>query len=99
MSLPVRSLSVVLRWLTFAALLFATAPALAQYDPRAAFAPFPMDEPVNVYRSANGLPGPQYWQNRADYAIHATLELEPHLAVALRRRSHHLHQQQPRRAR
>ena len=51
-------------------------PALAQYDPQSAFAPFPMSEAVNVYRSANGLPGPQYWQNRADYTIHATLNTD-----------------------
>ena len=23
----------------------------------------------NVYRSASGVPGPEYWQNRANYAI------------------------------
>lgn len=28
----------------------------------------------NVYRSASGVPGPQYWQNRADYAIEAELD-------------------------
>ncbi len=27
----------------------------------------------NVYRSANGSPGPMYWQNSASYLIHATL--------------------------
>ena len=27
----------------------------------------------NVYRSASGIPGPMYWQNRADYQLHATL--------------------------
>jgi hypothetical protein len=27
----------------------------------------------NTYRSAKGVPGPEYWQNRADYLIHATL--------------------------
>jgi hypothetical protein len=27
----------------------------------------------NKYRSAQGVPGPEYWQNRADYLIHATL--------------------------
>lgn len=32
-----------------------------------------MDQPVNGYRSSNGLPGPQYWQNRVDYTIRATL--------------------------
>ena len=28
----------------------------------------------NVYRSASGAPGPKYWQNRADYDLHATLD-------------------------
>jgi hypothetical protein len=71
-AIAVRALDAALRLLLWAAML-ASGPAAAQYDPRAAFAPFPMDEAVNVYRSSNGLPGPEYWQNRADYAIHATL--------------------------
>ncbi|MGH8221180.1 MAG: M1 family metallopeptidase [Steroidobacteraceae bacterium] len=33
-----------------------------------------LPDPVNVYRAANGVPGPEYWQNRADYVIHATLD-------------------------
>lgn len=28
----------------------------------------------NAYRSASGAPGPRYWQNRADYEIHATID-------------------------
>lgn len=28
----------------------------------------------NIYRSASGVPGPQYWQNSADYAIEAELD-------------------------
>jgi hypothetical protein len=28
----------------------------------------------NRYRSANGAPGPDYWQQRVDYRIHATLD-------------------------
>lgn len=28
----------------------------------------------NVYRSASGVPGPQYWQNSADYVIEAELD-------------------------
>lgn len=47
------------------------------YNPRETFAPRPYDAPVNVYRSSNGLPGPAYWQNRADYQIHATLNPDP----------------------
>ncbi|HET8649905.1 MAG TPA: M1 family metallopeptidase [Gemmatimonadales bacterium] len=30
--------------------------------------------PINGYRSANGEPGPRYWQQRADYTIKATLD-------------------------
>src|SRR3954471_19415250 len=52
----------------------AAAPAPHSYDPREAFAPFEMPEPVSATRSASGLPGPAYWQNRADYSIHATLD-------------------------
>jgi hypothetical protein len=44
------------------------------YDPRAAFAPLTMPDPVNRYRSASGAPGPDYWQNRADYVIAAKLD-------------------------
>jgi len=39
-----------------------------------AFAPLALPEPVNRYRSSNGAPGPDYWQNRADYEIHASLD-------------------------
>lgn len=57
------------------ALLGATAIAAGPaYDPQAAFAPLTMPEPVNRYRSANGAPGPDYWQNRADYVIAARLD-------------------------
>ncbi|HET7306852.1 MAG TPA: M1 family metallopeptidase [Gammaproteobacteria bacterium] len=46
----------------------------SNYDPLQTFAPFNYLQPVNQYRSANGTPGPAYWQNRADYKIHATLD-------------------------
>lgn len=57
-------------------LTIAATPALAQYQPRETFAPRPGEQAVNVYRSSNGLPGPQYWQNKADYQIKATLETD-----------------------
>ena len=44
------------------------------YAPIATFAPLDMPEAVNRYRSANGAPGPDYWQNRADYVITANLD-------------------------
>ena len=46
----------------------------SKYDPLQLFAPFDYPQAVNRYRSADGMPGPDYWQNRADYAIHATLD-------------------------
>jgi len=44
------------------------------YDPRKTFAPLSLPDPVNGYRSSNGAPGPDYWQNSADYEIHASLD-------------------------
>jgi hypothetical protein len=47
---------------------------LSTYDSRLTFAPLSLPDPVNAYRSSNGAPGPQYWQNEADYELHATLD-------------------------
>jgi hypothetical protein len=60
--------------LTGAAAIALIGASSAQYQPRETFAPFDMGQAVNSYRSANGLPGPAYWQNRADYSIRATLD-------------------------
>ena len=58
-----------------AMVLFIATPLAAQtYHPLETFAPRPMSQPVNTYRSSDGLPGPGYWQNRADYDIHARLD-------------------------
>ena len=46
----------------------------SRYQPSETFAPFDMGQPAGRVRSANGLPGPDYWQNRADYQIRATLD-------------------------
>jgi hypothetical protein len=53
---------------------WAAAPSQAGYDPRLAFAPLTLPDPVNAYRSSNGAPGPSYWQNEADYEMHANLD-------------------------
>lgn len=57
------------------ALLLTTAAAPPAYDPQETFAPFDMAQAVNRYRSGNGLPGPDHWQNRADYTIRAALDV------------------------
>jgi hypothetical protein len=46
----------------------------APYDPAKTFAPLTLPDPVNSYRSSNGAPGPDYWQNSADYEIKANLD-------------------------
>jgi hypothetical protein len=59
-------------------LMLAVGPALAattsNYDPRETFAPYSYPQPATAYRSASGMPGPLFWQNRADYELHAALD-------------------------
>jgi len=61
------------------AFLFAS-PAFAQtadsikYDHQDIFGPITWPTTSGGTRSANGLPGAHYWQNRADYLIHTKLE-------------------------
>ena len=43
------------------------------YNPQDFYLPTFSPAAGNVFRSANGTPGPMYWQNSADYIIHATL--------------------------
>jgi hypothetical protein len=62
-----------------AALLFSGAAKKPQppknlFNPLETFAPLALPDPVNAYRSGDGTPGPEYWQNRADYEIHANLD-------------------------
>jgi hypothetical protein len=49
-------------------------PSPSKYDPRITFAPLILPDPVNSYRSGSGSPGPSYWQNEADYVMHANLD-------------------------
>ena len=47
---------------------------LSRFDAKEAFAPLALPGPVNRYRAGDGSPGPDYWQNRADYAISVRLD-------------------------
>jgi hypothetical protein len=69
-------LSLLLRLLLLvpAALVRAAAPPESRYDPLQTFAPLTFSQAVNQYRSASGAPGPEYWQNRADYEIRARID-------------------------
>ncbi|MGA2623881.1 MAG: M1 family metallopeptidase [Bacteroidota bacterium] len=44
------------------------------YYSHKAFDPLFDSESKSAYRSSNGMPGPAYWQNRADYSIDASLD-------------------------
>ncbi|MEO6150387.1 MAG: M1 family metallopeptidase [Mucilaginibacter sp.] len=50
-----------------------TSPLDSKYDYHDAFGPNFYTKNGNEYRAASGEPGPQYWQNRADYQINAGL--------------------------
>ncbi|TXH60352.1 MAG: M1 family peptidase [Bacteroidia bacterium] len=66
----------------FLAALFLTSQAVvsaqSNYNAKEAFAPDFYTSNGNAYRSASGMPGPSYWQNRADYDIKATLLPDTH---------------------
>lgn len=46
----------------------------SKYNYQTEFSPLFYPASVNEFRSANGEPGPKYWQNRASYQINATLD-------------------------
>lgn len=61
------------------ALCFAWTGLYAQnYNSSEVFNPLNNYVPGNKYRSASGQPGPEYWQNRADYQIKASLDTTLH---------------------
>ena len=58
------------------ALLFAAPSGAAHYAPLETFAQLVLPDPASATRAADGTPGPAYWQNRADYHIHARLQTD-----------------------
>lgn len=49
-------------------------PDASTYQPAELFSPVFFSSPGNERHSANGDPGPAYWQNRSDYQINAVLD-------------------------
>jgi hypothetical protein len=49
-------------------------PVTSGYDPHALFAPGFYNGQSKPHHAANGAPAPDYWQNRADYALRASLD-------------------------
>ncbi|HEY9126173.1 MAG TPA: M1 family metallopeptidase [Acidobacteriaceae bacterium] len=73
-SLSIRLIAAAITLASFMPSALAQSAPSSPYDPRLTFAPLTLPEAVNAYRSSNGAPGPGYWQNRADYELHATLD-------------------------
>jgi hypothetical protein len=46
----------------------------SSYNPGETFDPNFLNSPGNIYRSGNGAPGANYWSNKADYLIKASLD-------------------------
>ena len=61
-----------------ASFLVIVALAQSKYNHREAFDPNFYPQTGNEFRSASGMPGPRYWQNRADYNIACTLDTVAH---------------------
>ncbi|HTD41247.1 MAG TPA: hypothetical protein VK671_11545, partial [Mucilaginibacter sp.] len=57
----------------FFAPIFTYAQVKSTYDKNQVFDPQFLPNNSNEMRNGNGSPGPKYWQNRADYTIHAAL--------------------------
>ena len=55
-----------------------SAGALCAQSSNSVFAPLTLGPAPSQTRLATGAPGPHYWQNRADYAIRATLDTAAH---------------------
>jgi hypothetical protein len=68
----------MLRGLPAALILVAHAAFAQAPDPREIFAPLALPQPAGPTRSAAGVPGPAYWQNRADYTINARIDPATH---------------------
>ena len=47
--------------------------SLSIYNKNETFDPLFLNQPATEFRSANGAPGPRYWQNSVNYIIRATL--------------------------
>lgn len=60
-------------WLGFFVSVALWAQTESTYDPHFSFAPDFYSKSGNEFRSADGTPGPKYWQNRADYELNVEL--------------------------
>ena len=71
-----------MRPIVFAAALSALAVAAhaqSSYDPLKTFGPLTLSAPANSIRTGSGAPGPDFWQNRADFSIAARIDTTAHV--------------------
>ncbi len=70
-----KRLKIFMSWI-ITLLFFGTAWAQQKntYDQHKVFDETFLNQPGTIYRSGNGAPGPDYWQNRADYVIAVKLD-------------------------
>lgn len=63
------------KFLSIISLILFSVQSLAQsgFNPYELFASYPKST-ANKFRSANGAPGPEYWQNRVNYRINASID-------------------------
>ncbi|MBS1919758.1 MAG: M1 family metallopeptidase [Bacteroidetes bacterium] len=64
----------VISFFLFGSSLAQTNSAISVFDPHELFAQNFYTKNGNEFRSSNGTPGPKYWQNRADYLLHAKID-------------------------
>jgi len=64
----------ILRSMAAAACMLPAASWAATPDPLVVFAPLQLPSPPSATRSASGVPGAAYWQNRVDYNISAKID-------------------------
>ena len=55
-----------------------TNPSSSKYDQHLVFDPLFYPRMSNEYRTASGMPGVKYWQNRADYKLSVLLDTAQH---------------------
>jgi len=54
----------------------------SNYQPSELFSPLFYTEKGNEFHSANGAPGPKYWQNRVDYKLNAAIDTVANMLTA-----------------
>jgi hypothetical protein len=74
MKKPILFVAFCSSFLTYSSLFAQNKPVSSVYQPSEAFSPIFYTKSGDEFRTAEGKPGPKYWQNHADYQINAALD-------------------------